>query len=124
VQSEPSRGIANTRLLYKGVHFFLQLTILPRPVPAVTVDADKVRTYIEGEMQKRVMVIDGAMGTTIQEYKFSEADFRGEIYIQEREADTIYIYIYIYMYIYICMYTYYIYIYMYTYMYIYIYIHI
>lgn len=29
-------------------------------------------------MSKRVMIIDGAMGTTIQQYKFSEADFRGE----------------------------------------------
>lgn len=42
------------------------------------VDADKVRAYLESEMQKRIMVIDGAMGTTIQQYKFSEADFRGE----------------------------------------------
>eukprot|EP00967_Tisochrysis_lutea_P110953 scaffold174098_cov31-Tisochrysis_lutea.AAC.2 len=42
------------------------------------VDADMVRAYLESEMQKRIMVIDGAMGTTIQQYKFTEADFRGE----------------------------------------------
>jgi hypothetical protein len=42
------------------------------------VDANKVRAYLEDQMQKRIMVIDGAMGTTIQQYKFSEADFRGE----------------------------------------------
>ena len=28
-------------------------------------------------MRERVMVIDGAMGTTVQQYKFSEEDFRG-----------------------------------------------
>lgn len=42
------------------------------------VDADMVRAYLESEMQKRIMVIDGAMGTTIQQYKFTEADFRGD----------------------------------------------
>ena len=39
-------------------------------------DAEKIRSYIEDQMQKRIMVIDGAMGTTIQQYKFTEADFR------------------------------------------------
>ena len=28
-------------------------------------------------MGERIMLLDGAMGTTIQEYKFSEEDFRG-----------------------------------------------
>ena len=27
--------------------------------------------------QDRIMVIDGAMGTTVQQYKFTEEDFRG-----------------------------------------------
>ena len=40
-------------------------------------DAAKISAYITEQMQKRIMVIDGAMGTTIQQYKFSEADFRG-----------------------------------------------
>lgn len=29
------------------------------------------------EIQKRILVLDGAMGTMLQEYKFSEEDFRG-----------------------------------------------
>ena len=35
------------------------------------------RKQMEEQMQKRIMVIDGAMGTTIQQYKFTEEDFRG-----------------------------------------------
>uniref|UniRef100_UPI004048B164 homocysteine S-methyltransferase family protein n=1 Tax=Polaribacter sp. TaxID=1920175 RepID=UPI004048B164 len=30
------------------------------------------------EMQKKILVLDGAMGTMLQAYKFTEADFRGE----------------------------------------------
>src|SRR5919108_6506532 len=30
---------------------------------------------------KRILVLDGAMGTMIQQYKFSEADFRGERFV-------------------------------------------
>lgn len=30
------------------------------------------------EIQKRILVLDGAMGTMLQRYKFSEEDFRGE----------------------------------------------
>ncbi|MGG6232045.1 homocysteine S-methyltransferase family protein [Tenacibaculum sp. SDUM215027] len=30
------------------------------------------------EIQKRILVLDGAMGTMLQEYKFTEEDFRGE----------------------------------------------
>lgn len=33
---------------------------------------------IREELQKRILVIDGAMGTMIQRYNLSEADFRGE----------------------------------------------
>jgi len=33
---------------------------------------------IHQEMQKRILVLDGAMGTMLQQYKFSEEDFRGE----------------------------------------------
>ena len=40
-------------------------------------DAQKIHDYISENMQKRIMVIDGAMGTTIQQYKFTEEDFRG-----------------------------------------------
>ena len=31
-------------------------------------------------MDERALVIDGAMGTSIQRYKLSEADYRGERY--------------------------------------------
>lgn len=33
---------------------------------------------IENEISKRILVLDGAMGTMLQRYNFSEADFRGE----------------------------------------------
>lgn len=33
---------------------------------------------IREELQKRILVIDGAMGTMIQRYKLAEADYRGE----------------------------------------------
>ena len=33
---------------------------------------------IEQELQKRILIIDGAMGTMIQRYHLEEADFRGE----------------------------------------------
>ncbi|WP_010136236.1 homocysteine S-methyltransferase family protein [Ochrovirga pacifica] len=33
---------------------------------------------IREEIKKRILVLDGAMGTMIQQYKFSEEDYRGE----------------------------------------------
>lgn len=33
---------------------------------------------IEAEVKKRILVLDGAMGTMIQQYKLKEADYRGE----------------------------------------------
>ncbi|NER18818.1 homocysteine S-methyltransferase family protein [Spongiivirga citrea] len=33
---------------------------------------------IKEEIQKRILVLDGAMGTMLQRYKFEEEDFRGE----------------------------------------------
>jgi len=33
---------------------------------------------IYNEIKSRVLVLDGAMGTMIQRYKLSEADYRGE----------------------------------------------
>ncbi|OUS00434.1 5-methyltetrahydrofolate--homocysteine methyltransferase [Flavobacteriales bacterium 33_180_T64] len=33
---------------------------------------------IQEEISKRILVLDGAMGTMLQRYKFSEEDFRGE----------------------------------------------
>src|ERR1051325_7776597 len=33
---------------------------------------------IRKELEKRIMIIDGAMGTMIQRYKLQEEDYRGE----------------------------------------------
>ena len=33
---------------------------------------------LEEILSKRILVLDGAMGTMLQEYKFTEEDFRGE----------------------------------------------
>lgn len=33
---------------------------------------------IQQEIKKRILVLDGAMGTMLQQYKFTEEDFRGE----------------------------------------------
>jgi 5-methyltetrahydrofolate--homocysteine methyltransferase len=33
--------------------------------------------YLKSEAAKRILILDGAMGTMIQSYRFSEADFRG-----------------------------------------------
>ena len=45
----------------------------------VIIEHFKVKTMsIENLLQKRILIIDGAMGTMIQRYKLSEADYRGE----------------------------------------------
>ena len=36
------------------------------------------KANIYNELEKRVLVIDGAMGSLIQQYKLTESDFRGE----------------------------------------------
>ena len=43
-------------------------------------DAQKIHDYIVKSCKERIMVIDGAMGTTVQQYKFSEEDFRGALW--------------------------------------------
>ena len=40
--------------------------------------ADGVGKEIAAELEKRIMILDGAMGTMIQSYKLQEEDFRGE----------------------------------------------
>ena len=35
-------------------------------------------SQIYEEIKKRILVLDGAMGTMLQQYKFTEEDFRGE----------------------------------------------
>jgi 5-methyltetrahydrofolate--homocysteine methyltransferase len=40
----------------------------------------QIRRAIEDILEKRIMVLDGAMGTMVQRYKLKEADFRGDRY--------------------------------------------
>ncbi len=35
-------------------------------------------------LKKRILVLDGAMGTMIQEYELEESDFRGEIFTNHK----------------------------------------
>ena len=37
--------------------------------------------YLKQEVKKRVLILDGAMGTMIQRYKLQEADYRGERFL-------------------------------------------
>jgi 5-methyltetrahydrofolate--homocysteine methyltransferase len=39
---------------------------------------NRQQTTIRDEIKKRILVLDGAMGTMLQRYNFSEQDFRGE----------------------------------------------
>ncbi len=41
-------------------------------------DQKQKTTVLESELQKRILMLDGAMGTMIQAFRFDEADFRGE----------------------------------------------
>ena len=51
---------------------------MPSPAAATgKQDAEKITAYLTKTMNERIMVLDGAMGTTIQQYKFTEEDFRG-----------------------------------------------
>ena len=34
--------------------------------------------FLKTELQKRILFMDGAMGTMIQQHQFNEADYRGE----------------------------------------------
>ena len=37
-----------------------------------------MHTKLRNEMEKRILVLDGAMGTMIQQYKLTEEDYRGD----------------------------------------------
>ena len=39
---------------------------------------DERITYLRSALDKRILIIDGAMGTMIQRHKLGESDFRGE----------------------------------------------
>ena len=40
-------------------------------------------------LKKRVLIMDGAMGTMIQKYKLEEKDFRGELYTIKHQQNNI-----------------------------------
>jgi 5-methyltetrahydrofolate--homocysteine methyltransferase len=46
-----------------------------------------IKSVIEKELEKRVLVIDGAMGTMIQRYKLDEAGYRGERFKDWNKGD-------------------------------------
>ena len=57
----------------------------PVPIPSPEARARRME-WLHREMQKRILIMDGAMGTMIQRHKLEEKDFRGELY-QEAPED-------------------------------------
>ncbi len=53
---------------------------LPYPIESYTRGADFARL-----LGKRILILDGAMGTMIQRYKLSEADFRSDRFVDHRK---------------------------------------
>ena len=41
---------------------------------------DIINSDFYRELSKKILVVDGALGTAIQNYNLSESDFRGELY--------------------------------------------
>lgn len=56
-----------TKAKITSLYLVTQQTFLPEQMP-----------NIYNELQKRILILDGAMGTMLQQYNFNEADFRGE----------------------------------------------
>ena len=55
---------------------------------SVTSDRRATRLrHLETELQRRILVLDGAMGTVIQRYKLGEAQFRGERFADWKGKD-------------------------------------
>ncbi|KAJ3288427.1 hypothetical protein HK104_008178 [Borealophlyctis nickersoniae] len=48
------------------------------PTGKVPGEGARIEKYLRETLKKRIMFIDGAMGTMIQRHKFTEEDFRGE----------------------------------------------
>src|SRR5689334_8773004 len=46
--------------------------------PAAAGSQQTVEQYLRSELQKRILVLDGGMGTMIQKHKLKEEDFRGK----------------------------------------------
>ncbi len=48
-----------------------------KKLPWHTIIIDGIGQEIAAELQHRIMIMDGGMGTMIQSYKLQEEDFRG-----------------------------------------------
>ncbi|KAL1925084.1 uncharacterized protein VTP21DRAFT_4738 [Calcarisporiella thermophila] len=46
----------------------------------IDLQPQEVERYLENALQERIMFIDGGMGTVIQSFKFTEEDFRGDLF--------------------------------------------
>ena len=68
-------------MIFLGHHERI-LTILVCRDPLKKADTFK---DLEEIMKKRIMFIDGAMGTMIQRYKLQEEDYRGERYAKHKD---------------------------------------
>ncbi|MCC7504001.1 MAG: methionine synthase [Saprospiraceae bacterium] len=56
-------------------------TFALQTVTTLTNPADIILAQLTRAAQERILVIDGAMGTMIQQYRLEEADFRGERFV-------------------------------------------
>jgi methionine synthase I (cobalamin-dependent) len=45
--------------------------------PSAPIRADDVESRLRALLERRILVLDGAMGTMIQRYRLTEADYRG-----------------------------------------------
>jgi len=52
---------------------------LPKPIAAYDFDVDELWAYLKSTFEKRIVLLDGGMGTQIQTYKLQEEDYRGTI---------------------------------------------
>ena len=44
----------------------------------------KKKSLLAEILKKRILVLDGAMGTMIQDYELKESDFRGNVFIENK----------------------------------------
>lgn len=56
------------------------MTILTFSIIVITMNLSKNYKLIEDLLSKRILILDGAMGSMIQQYKLTESDYRGELF--------------------------------------------
>ncbi len=62
----------------RGSYITVQTSLIP-PQGKIKNMADTEQiTYLKTELEKRILILDGAMGSLLQTYRLTEADFRGE----------------------------------------------